>query len=334
MTSLIRPATWFLITVGLLLAMVSGTDLCNFGGCTDAHQYRLFGLPLPLVGACFFLAYGTAELMRRFELALFTGDLLLAGAVGAEVTFIHLQKNIIQAWCPLCLGIAAVVGLLAGVRIFGRLPHHRRNQIMSGKLGSKSLLLLTAAVLSFFITLGGMSKPAAQAGELNLTLGKQNSKVEIYVFSDWFCPSCIKAEPAIEAAFPTMLQKAKVLFVDKPIHPEAMNFVPYHLAFAAREKSKYLELRKVLFALARRTKNPSAEDVKSAIAPLKVTYQQLSFLEVSQSMARFQALAEQFKVKGTPTMILLNSSTKKTRTLYGANEISTEGILKAIRELD
>jgi protein-disulfide isomerase len=205
---------------------------------------------------------------------------------------------------------------------------------MSGKLFGKSLLLLAATALSFFITLGGMARPAAQASELNLTLGKQNSKVEVYVFSDWFCPSCIKAEPVIESVFPTMLQKAKVLFVDKPIHPEAMNFVPYHLSFAVKEKGKYLELRKALFALAKRTKNPSVEDVRTAIAPLKVTYQQLSFLDVSQSMARFQALSDQFKVKGTPTMIIVNTSSKKSRTLYGANEITAEGILKALRELD
>ena len=332
MTRFTRIATWLLIVSGITLSLLSATDLCNFGGCTDAHQYRLFGLQLPLIGAAFFLAAAGLVPLKLFTAL--PGDLLLAGGVGAEITFIHLQKNVIQAWCPLCLGIAAVIGLLVLVRLIGVLSTKRRNLTMTGKFFGKSALLLAATALSCAISLFGMTKTEAQASDLNITLGKQNSKVEVYVFSDWFCPSCIKAEPAIEAAFPTIAKRAKVQFIDKAIHAEAMNFVPYHLSFASKEKDKYIELRRALFDLAKRTKNPTAKDVDAAVAHLKVTYKQLSFLEVTQTMARFQSLSDQFKVKGTPTIIITNSATKKTRTLYGANEINTEAIIKTVRELE
>ncbi len=325
-------SSWLLILGGMVLSILSATDLCNFGGCTDAHLYRFFGIKLPLLGGVFFLVL--AALMACKQSAALPVDMLLAAGLGAETTFIHLQKNVIQAWCPLCLGIAGVIALLSLIRLYTYISIRRRNPSMSGKLLGKTLLLLLVSALSFGVTLGGMAQPEAQASELNIAIGKQNSKVEVYVFSDWFCPSCIKAEPAIEAAVPAISKKARIMFVDKPIHPEAMNFVPYHLSFAAKEKEKYLELRRALFTLAYRTKNPTIDDVKAAVAPLKVTYQQLSFLEVSQTMSRFQALSDQFKVKGTPTIIITNSTTKKSRTLYGANEITTEAIIKAVREME
>jgi len=334
MTPFLRIATWLLIGVGLILSLLSGTDLCNFGGCTDAHQYRFYGLKLPVVGACFFVCYAATSLCPPARPISLIGDWFLAGAVGAEAAFIHLQKYVIQAWCPLCIGIAAVVGLLALLRIINFSQSQGRVVAMTGKFCGKILLIIAIIITSFSLTLNGMAKSEAQASDLNIALGKQNSKVEVYVFSDWFCPSCIKIEPIIESVFPAIAQKARVHFIDKAIHPESMNFVPYHISFAVKEKAKYIQLRRVLFALAKQSKNPTVEEVKSAIAPLKVTYQQLSFLEVSQTMAKFQALSEQFKIKGTPTIIVTNSTTRKSRKLYGANEISADSILKAIREME
>jgi protein-disulfide isomerase len=113
-----------------------------------------------------------------------------------------------------------------------------------------------------------------------------------------------------------------------------MNFVPYDISFAVNEKGKYLQLRKALFALAQKTKNPSYDDVRAAIAPLQVTYRQLSFLEVTQQMSAFQKLAEQFKVTSTPTMVIRNGKSGKARTLVGNGQITPDGITKAVHEVE
>jgi thioredoxin-related protein len=113
-----------------------------------------------------------------------------------------------------------------------------------------------------------------------------------------------------------------------------LNFVPYHLSFAAYEKRKIVQLRKALFAVARKTKNPTYEDINAAIAPLNVTYRQLSFLEVTQQMGNFQKLAEQYKVVSTPTMILRNAKTKKIVTLVGNGQITQADIMKALKEVE
>jgi len=194
--------------------------------------------------------------------------------------------------------------------------------------------MFAAALLGFTLTLSGIAKPEASASQLNLYMGKQDSKLEVYLFSDWLCPICIKIEGVIEAQYPLMAQKAKILFVDKIIHPEAANFVPYHLSFAAYEKPKYMQLRKALFTLAQKTKNPSYDDVKAAISPLHVSYKQLSFLEVTQQMTAFQKLAEQYKVTATPTLVIRNAKTGKAKNLVGNLEITQERIAKAMKELE
>jgi uncharacterized membrane protein len=322
--------------VGIVLSLLSATDLCNFGGCTEAHQYRFWGLGLPLLGVGYFVLLALVlALPPRITLAETALGVMLAGGAGAEVTLIHLQKNIIRAWCPLCLGIAAVVCILCILQLFNLIRNQRRSFAMKRRIIAQSLLLVCALLTGFLVSFTGISKPAAAAGsQLDVSLGKQKGPVEVYLFSDWFCPSCIKIEPVIEALYPTLLQKAKVTFVDKAIHPEAMNFVPYHISFAANEKDKYLQLRRALFAVASKTKNPTLDDIKAAIAPLKVTYRQLSFMEVTQQMGKFQALAEQFKVTATPTMVITNSKTNKTKTLLGGGEITTDGVLKALKSVE
>ena len=324
-----------LLATGLALSIISATDLCNFGGCSETHQYRLLGLPFPVVGATFFAMTGVlTALTSRFPAAEMLANLLLAGAGGAEINMILLQKNVIRAWCPVCLTIAAVIYLLLLTNLVRYLLTRKEKFCMNQKSVFKPLSIIVVALLSFIVTFSGIAKPDASASQLNLSLGKQQSKVEIYLFSDWLCPVCVKVEGVIEPLYPTLANKAKLIFVDKIIHPEATNFVPYHLSFAAYEKDKYLPLRKALFAVAQKTKNPTNDDIMAAIAPQKITYKQLSFLDVTQQMGNSIKQAEQFRVNSTPTMIIRNSKTNKTRTLVGSGEITSTLIAKGIKEVE
>lgn len=330
------PIVPLLLTgVGLVLSILSATDLCNFGGCTEAHQYRFHGIPLPITGMVYFGILACSQLLSsRRELFVPAVTMLLAGGAGAELTMIHLQKDVIKAWCPLCLGIAGIVYLLCILGISSYFREHGRSFTMKKRLFANSLLITLVALAGFFISFTGIMKPDAAAQQQDISIGKQKSSLEVYVFSDWLCPVCMKVEPAIEASVPGLMKKARVTFVDKAIHPEAMNFVPYHLSFAIHEKEKYLQLRRVLFAVARKTRNPSVADITAAIAPLKVTYKQLSFMEVTQQMGRFQALADQFKVTATPTVVIYNAKSNKSKALIGGNEITVDGIAKAVKSLE
>lgn len=326
----------FVTVCGLILAALSFTDLCNFGGCTEAHEYRFFGQHFALIGLIYFglvaTAILTAGIFRKADMLI---SLLLAGGAGAELVMIHLQKNVIKAWCPLCLGIAAIVYLLCILRMLQALPESRRLFTMNRRrFFLKTAAIIAAAVIGLCAGLFGINRPEAATSQTDYSLGKSNSKVEVYVFSDWLCPICVKVEPAIEASLPALEKKAKIHFVDKIVHQEAMNFVPYHLSFLVHEKPKYIQLRKALFTLASKNRNPSVEDVKQAISPLGVTYRQLSFMEVTQIMGRFQALSAQFKVSGTPTVVVYNTVTRKSKSLVGGNAITQENLVKTVRSLE
>ena len=330
-----RIFIFLLLAAGLALSILSGTSLCNFSGCSENHQYRLHGLPFPAVGIAYFGAAGILALLgSRFPAALLAFDLLLAGAAGAEINMILHQKNVVHAWCPFCLGIAATTYLLAAGQLGRYFISFKEGFQMNLKSIGKPLMVVSALLLGFALTLTGIAKPAAADSKLNLYMGKQESKIEVYFFSDWFCPFCAKVDEAVEAVYPALSQKAKILFVDKIIHQESMNFVPYHLSFAVYEKGKYMQLRKALFAVAKKTKNPSYDDIKAAIEPLKVTYRQLSFLDVTQEMTAFQKLADQYKVVYTPTLVIRNTKTNKIKTLTGNAEITPDLIMKAVKELE
>jgi hypothetical protein len=324
-----------LIACGLAIALITATDLCTFGACTEVHKYLLFGISFTPLGIAFFILAGLLVFMaKRFPAAEFLFNLLLAGASGAEVNMILLQKNVIGAWCPLCLAAAVIVYILSACQLGGYLKSFKEEFQMNLKSMGKPLLIIITAMVGFVLTFSGIAKEEASAGQLNLYTGKQDSKLEVYFFSDWFCPYCSKVEEALEAVYPSLSKKAKILFVDKIIHQESLNFVPYHLSFAANEKAKILQLRKALFAVAQKTKAPSYDDISAAIAPLGVTYKQLSFMEVTQQMANAQRLAEQFKVVSTPTMVIRNAGTNKSRTLVGNAQITPAGIMKAVKEVE
>jgi len=324
-----------LIAFGLAISVITATDLCTFGACTEVHKYHLFGFSFTPIGIAFFILAGLfVSLANRFPGAQLLFNLLLAGAGGAEINMILLQKNVIGAWCPLCLAAAVIVYILTLSQL-GRYFYYLKEEFqMNLKSFAKPLLLCVTAMVGFTLTFSGIAKEEASAGQLNLYLGKQDSKLEAYFFSDWLCPFCAGVDGVMETVYPSLSKKARILFVNKIIHQESLNFVPYDLSFAANEKAKYIQLRKVLFSVAKKTQNPSYDDIKAAIAPLKVTYKQLSFLEVTQQMANAQKLAEQFKVVSTPSLVIRNSKTNKMRTLVGNNEITPGIIMKTLKELE
>jgi len=324
-----------LIMGGLVVSLLSGTDICTFGGCTEAHKYRLLGFSFVPLGIAFFVLAGLlVSFLNRFPGAPFLFNLLLAGASGGEINMILFQKNVIGAWCPLCLAAAAIVYILAICQIGGYLLYRQEKYQMNLKTFGKPLLLFATAMVGFALTFTGIAKEEASASQLNLYLGKPDSKLEVYFFSDWLCPFCAGVDGVMGSVYPSLSKKARILFVDKIIHQESLNFVPYDLSFAVNEKAKYLQLRKLLFNVARKTENPSYEEIKAAITPLAVTYKQLSFMDVTQEMVEFQRLAEEFKVTSTPTLVIRNAKTGKVLTLAGNGQITQEGVSKAVKELE
>ncbi|HEX9850924.1 hypothetical protein [Candidatus Deferrimicrobium sp.] len=325
-----------------ILSAMSWLGICS-DGCEETHLYRFFGLPLSPFGLGYFTVCGLAFLTRnRFRFSGFLIPVLLSGALGAEFVFVWIQKYVIGRWCLLCVGIALSVATACVLIAFERLPgaairirDGERNLVMK-RLAGKTALILFAFLAGMGVTAMGLKKPDAFAAGLpvkSLAFGDTDSSAEVYFVTDWFCPACRVAEPEILKGARKVLRQAKVVFVDYPVHPETINFIPYNLSFIVREKAKYLEIREAMATLARKTKEPTPEDVQAAITPLGVKYVPLNYADVLAGMQYFNALVKRFKVPGTPSVVVLDSRTGKTKTLFGSSEITSDNILKAVAEV-
>jgi uncharacterized membrane protein len=325
-----------------ILSAMSWVGICS-GGCEETHLYRLFGLPLSPFGLGFFTLCALAFLARnRFRFAGLLVPVLLSGALGSEIVLLWIQKYAIGRWCLLCVGIALSVVtacvLIALERLPGvavRIRGGERNLEMK-RLAGKTALILFAFLAGLGVTAAGLKKPDAVAAGLpaaTFVFGDPGSSSEVYVVTDWFCPACRAAEPEILKGVRIVLRKAKVIFVDYPIHQETYNFIPYNMSFIVREKAKYFEIREAMAALARRTKEPTPEDVQAAVSPLGVKFVPMNYVDVMAGMQYFNSVVQKFKVPGTPSVVVLDSRTGKSKTLYGSAEITSDNILKAVAEV-
>ncbi|MFA6915752.1 MAG: thioredoxin domain-containing protein [Parachlamydiales bacterium] len=343
-----QPPSLFWLNIVFLLAPIILTYIASLHICSEActagQNYRLFGLAFEIWGfiLCpFFLLLHITS--RRIPAFIWLTTIAVAGALGAEAWFIYVQKYYIGHWCPVCLAIAACLIIAFVIQVITiAIGHDKLSKIEKEGVKMKyylgSLTTFTVAVLGFFIAFVGLSKvdklEAAQ-DELKekITFGNTKSPIEVYLFTDWQCPSCRKIEPVIEKATTSINKKARLVFVDFPIHPETMNFTPYNLAFMVNNKDKYLKLRHILTTLSEQTGAPTEEQVAKAIQPLGVKYQQLNYADVAVAFKYYKDLAKQFNINSTPTVVLINLDTKKGKKLKGGVEITEANILNAIDAL-
>lgn len=325
------------ILAGLILSIASVLNICMTEACTEAHKYSLLGIPMSILGIGFFITAGIVyELCRAKEIFSSLFSLMIFGASGAEIAFILIQKFRIRKWCPLCIGIAAAVYLIATVISFEGIKNItaeiKERRILFMPLLRKAVAVLAVFSIGFFAAYKGMQKSEAGENIPNIFMGNQDSQIEVFIITDWFCPACQKAELEIEKVIPGIGKKAKIIFVDKAIHPETLNYTPYNLSFLTYEKNMYIELRKTLQNLAKKTKEPTPEDVKEAIAPLHVTYKPLSFLSATSGIKFYDSIAREFKVDATPTIVIRDTKTKKFTKLIGVKDITELNIAKAVDE--
>lgn len=325
---------WAGLAMALVLSILLAVGLCT-EACKATYEWTIFGMQFPFFGIGFF---AFCLLLFHFRDRPIVRDLfpaVIAGAWGAEFTFLYVQHFIIQRWCPMCLAVASCVWL-AGIALVAGSFYDRKKQPGSGRgvtmrYLSRGIILLALMIAGSYVAFIGLGNPTrSHAATLPLALGKMDAEVEVYVVTDWFCVACRKVEPDLERAYPNIMSRAKLVFVDMPIHAESMNFIPYNLSFLIREKERYLEIRKALLRLSQRTKEPTQEDVQKAVTPMGVTYRPLNYADVNAGVQYFQAVVKAFDVQGTPAMVVYNRKTKNIKVLNGISDLSYPNILMAV----
>lgn len=333
----------FALAIGVLLSALSALNVCT-QACAAGHKYRLYGWSFEIVGLVFFFSVGIV-LFLSLQYPIFRGLVacMLASAIGAELMFIYAQKFIIGKWCPLCLGIATSI-VLAFIASIAHLIYNSITGPVEGQKGvamrrsfyGSGLVLLMA--FGFFFAQEGFAKfSQLQAAENSIkqeiAFGSAQGPIEVYVFTDWQCPACRKIEPALSKMSPVIMSKAKLIFADLAIHTASLNFVPYNVSFMIHNKTQYFKLRDGLTEISEEVEAPSEKQIQALAVKEGTRYVPVNFSDVTMATNFFNHVAEQFKVDGTPTVVVANANTRKGKKLVGSAEITQQNILNAIEAL-
>lgn len=326
-TRLTTGILWLAVVAGFVLSLMDLLGICT-DACSETAKYTIFGLNFGWFGLAFFATVLVVLAVRnRLPIARLILSLLLFGSAGAELHFIWLQKYEIGKWCPICLTIAATVYFGCGVLIYETL----RSEIVKNKFKRIAIMMVALAVGVTAATFGVAKESQAS---LDFFLGKDKSPITVYFISDWFCPVCQKLEPRTEQIYTQVAKEARVAFIDYPIHAETNNFTPYNLQFLAFEKEKYPKLRAALAALAMKTKTPTPEQVQEAVAPHDVTLRQMNYADILYGLQSNLTTYRGFNIKGTPSVVVENTKTKKHKILVGDKQITLQAIQAAMNEVN
>jgi len=343
---------WTGFSVGLLCSVLSTTSLCA-DACSDAHKFTFLGVPLAFFGIGIFAAYGaTAWLYLKKKRFGHFFPKLISIACGGEVVLLSIQKFIIGHWCPLCNVIAGAVLTVGGFLLCEWLWSTARgiairricriDELFS--ITKRALITAVMLMIGLFGSFIGVQGPehtrsVADPGPSPVRprpidyIGKQDSSVEIYIVTDWFCPACKRVEKSIEDNIPQLLGEAKVAFIDLPVHEQSLNYIPYHLSLLSGDKDKYLEGRSVLVRLAETKESPSLGEVQQAMGERGIQLKSMSLNNVQSGIRSFRQVAEDLGVNATPTVVVRNAALKKKAMLVGGNQVNMQNIRKAIRNV-
>lgn len=331
------------IFAGFIFSIIAWLRVCS-DQCAPTHHYRFFQIQFETIGLIFFPCLTACHLLsRRYRQCFWITGILLASALGAEMVFIEIQKREIGQWCPVCLSIAGCIVLAVSayignylINLNSMIKEGHKGEIMRNiRNGFGSMMFVFLGLFLAYFGVGKADELKTQEDSIKnrIVFGNLNSPIDVYVFTDWQCPACRSAEPALVKLAPVIEKKARLTFVDFIIHAETLNFIPYNISFMVHNKDKYLELRDMLTQISTKTGDPSEDDIEKLAAKLGVKYNQLSYSDVAVGIKYFKHLGKEFNVTSTPTVVVVNKSTKKGKKLHGASEITEGNVIKAIDSL-
>ncbi len=155
--------------------------------------------------------------------------------------------------------------------------------------------------------------------------------VDIFVFTDYFCPPCQAVEPYLEGALTDLLALgAAVTFVDKPITPRTPLYSRQFL-YAANATDRFEELlriRRTLFDIAR---NNPVDSESELVRLMKESDIRLKLFDVRPVFTKWAEIIGRFGVRSTPTCIVTRPG-QETLVFEGSREIP-QGLDRLLKEM-
>ena len=194
------------------------------------------------------------------------------------------------------------------------------------EIGAINLMLL------LLIGAGGWLWPRlASAGATKDVFSYGSGEIEVFIFSDYFCPPCQKVEPYVEKALTELFQAGvRVTLVDLPIDRRTPLYSRYFL-YAANNADSFDELvriRRVMFDVAR-TRAIATES--ELIGMLKENDVRLKLFDIRPVFEKWTELIGRFEVRSTPTCIVTRPGQEIDK--FTGNRGIPEGLDRLLKEI-
>jgi len=276
----------------------------------------ILGIDLNIFGILF---YSLLLVLLLVYEKVFRGDWLMKAVaavacvgVGAELILIKFQVEN-SVYCPKCL----ISGFFFLVMFF-LVARHLKKWVI--------ILLIAAGLLFTSFTFNGSVIPV-YGEEVHPQFGSDKARVEIIVYSDYFCPHCRKIDQQVNTVLGKLKDRARIRFVDVPLHPGSLEYAEvflYAWFVSGNNLESAVMVRELLFdAAVKKTDQAGVIALlKSKEIPVK--------LDREKARSIFRGLYNESmktdKVSGTPAVVIVKGGERK-------KYVGGKDILKALEEL-
>lgn len=308
----LQDRLWILPALSILTIVIGQlcASMCAF------IEGDILGIDLNIFGILFYSLLLVSLLVYR---KLYPGDWLMkavaavaAVGVGAELILIKFQVEN-SAYCPKCL----ISGFFFLVMFF-LVARHLKKWVI--------ILLIAAGLLFTSFTFNGSIIPS-YADESYPQFGSDKARVEIIVYSDYFCPHCRNIDKQVNTTLGKLKDRARIRFVDVPLHPGSLEYAEvflYAWFVSGNNLENAVMVRELLFdAAVKKT------DQAGVIALLKTKGIPVKpDREKARSIFRglYNESMKTDKVSGTPAVVIVKGGERK-------KYVGGKDILKALEGL-
>src|SRR4030042_1896797 len=294
--------------INTILSIVGVGLIFLYSVCGEGCAYlrgSIFSIDMKYLGTLDMGLLLLFNLLRRNSIFLS----LLSSGLGAEIYLIGFQiKN--EVICDYCLAFGAVILILF------LLNFNMKKKVLIG-------ISLILGLLFFSIFFQGNVTPLYAEEVLIPSFG--NGKINVRLYTDYFCGPCSKLEPKIESLIVNLVKKKiiSITFIDTPVHKYSPLYASYFI-YILNEKNEFSHALKARAALFEAAKNKitKKEELEDFLKKRNIKFRPLN---ESPTFSIVNKYFQEDKVKATPTCVIFNGEKKS----YSG----TNGIIKALESL-
>ena len=298
------------VTLNIALALISIGIIIFDRFCSGTCSYisgDLFGLDLRYFGLAFMVVIIILTLVKNDLVLIMT----LSTGLGVEIYLVGFQIWF-DTFCPYCLAFGGVLLILFFINF-------RKTKI------KVALLSASISLVCFAFIFNGSVTPAFADDSRVPAFG--NGKIQVRLYSDYFCPSCRDLAPEIEKLLSDLVNKNSItlIFIDTPLTKDSPLYVRYFLYIMNAKKTldQAFLSRSLLFRAAAE-KGTEPEKLLEILKKNGVIYNPFEVKPIFEILNNY---IREDKIRSTPTCVILQEG--KKNHFIGKTEI-----IKAIERLN